>query len=69
MSVTAATTESQAPSSLIRWTTPAASLAALGIVYGDLREATHFLVMARLYSAASDNAVIWPSWTLLSPVS
>jgi hypothetical protein len=29
------------------------------------QEATHFLVMARLYSAASDNAVIWPSWSLL----
>ena len=36
MSITAAAAESHAPSSVIRRTTPATALAALGIVYGDL---------------------------------
>ena len=51
MSVTGAATESQAPASLIRRTTPATSLAALGIVYGDLGTSPLYTLQAIMQAA------------------
>jgi KUP system potassium uptake protein len=51
MSVTGAATQSQAPASLIRRTTPATSLAALGIVYGDLGTSPLYTLQAIMQAA------------------
>jgi KUP system potassium uptake protein len=56
MSITPAATESHAASSLIRRTTPATALAALGIVYGDLGTSPLYTLQAIIQAAGGQFA-------------